>query len=383
MTTDGTSIDHPGSERLGVDLGERSYDILIGDGLLADAGRLIAPVLRSKQVAVITDRNVAGAGHLATLETALAAAGIASRTIVLEPGEQTKDFAHLEQVIGDLLAGGVDRKTTLIALGGGVIGDLTGVCAALTLRGIDFVQMPTTLLAQVDSSVGGKTAINTAQGKNLVGAFYQPRLVLADTGVLDTLPPRELRAGYAEVVKYGVIDMPDFFDWLEGNGPALLAGDAAARRHAILTCCDAKARIVSADETEQGQRALLNLGHTFGHALEAETGYGGGLLHGEAVAIGMVMALTLANRLGHCKGNDAARLRAHLDATGLPGDLARLDTGGWTTDRLLAHMMKDKKTEGGKLTFILARAIGEAFIEHDVPTGPVADVLNEFLSARR
>ncbi|MEQ8806006.1 MAG: 3-dehydroquinate synthase [Rhodospirillales bacterium] len=382
MTTDGTTIEHPGIERLGVDLGERSYDILIGEGLLADAGRLVAPVLRSRQVAVITDRNVAEAGHLATLETALAAAGITSRTIILEPGEQTKDFAHLERVIGDLLAGGIDRKTTLIALGGGVIGDLTGVCAALTLRGIDFVQVPTTLLAQVDSSVGGKTAINTAQGKNLVGAFYQPRLVLADTGVLDTLPPRELQAGYAEVVKYGVIDMPGFFDWLEGNGPALLAGDAAARRHAILTCCDAKARIVSADETEQGQRALLNLGHTFGHALEAETGYGGGLLHGEAVAIGMVMALTLANRLGHCKGNDAARLRAHLDATGLPGGLARLNTGGWTAERLLAHMMKDKKTEGGKLTFILARAIGEAFIERDVPTGPVADVLNEFLSAR-
>ena len=382
MTIDGTTIEHPGIERLGVDLGERSYDILIGEGLLAGAGRLIAPVLRSRQVAVITDRNVAEAGHLATLETALAAAGITSRTIILEPGEQTKDFAHLERVIGDLLAGGIDRKTTLIALGGGVIGDLTGVCAALTLRGIDFVQVPTTLLAQVDSSVGGKTAINTAQGKNLVGAFYQPRLVLADTGVLDILPPRELQAGYAEVVKYGVIDMPGFFDWLEGNGPALLAGDAAARRHAILTCCDAKARIVSADETEQGQRALLNLGHTFGHALEAETGYGGGLLHGEAVAIGMVMALTLSTRLGHCKGNDAARLRAHLDATGLPGDLTRLNAGGWTADRLLAHMMKDKKTEGGKLTFILARAIGEAFIERDVPTGPVSDVLDEFLSAR-
>lgn len=377
MTTDGTT-----TERLGVDLGERSYDILIGNGLLADAGRLIAPVLRAPRVAVITDQNVVDAGHLATLETALAAADIAFRTIILEPGEQTKDFAHLERVIGDLLAGGIDRKTTLIALGGGVIGDLTGVCAALTLRGVDFVQVPTTLLAQVDSSVGGKTAINTAQGKNLVGAFYQPRLVLADTDVLDTLPTRELKAGYAEVVKYGVIDMPDFFDWLEGNGPALLAGNAAARRHAILTCCDAKARIVSSDETEQGQRALLNLGHTFGHALEAETGYGGGLLHGEAVAIGMVMALTLSTRLGHCPGNDAARLRAHLDATGLPADFARLNAGGWTADRLLAHMMKDKKTEDGKLTFILARAIGAAFIEHDVPTGPVADVLTEFLSAR-
>lgn len=377
MTTDGTT-----TERLRVDLGERSYDILIGNGLLADAGRLIAPVLRAPRVAVITDQNVVDAGHLATLETALTAADIAFRTIILEPGEQTKSFAHMEQVIGDLLAGGIDRKTSLIALGGGVIGDLTGVCAALTLRGVDFVQVPTTLLAQVDSSVGGKTAINTAQGKNLVGAFYQPRLVLADTGVLDTLPVRELQAGYAEVVKYGVIDMPDFFEWLEGNGAALLAGDAAARRQAILTCCNAKARIVSSDETEQGQRALLNLGHTFGHALEAETGYGGGLLHGEAVAIGMVMALTLSTRLGHCPGNDAARLKAHLDATGLPGDFARLDTNGWTTDRLLAHMMKDKKTEDGKLTFILARAIGGAFIERDVPTGPVADVLTEFLSTR-
>ena len=377
MTTDSTTI-----ERLGVDLGERSYDILIGNGLLADAGRLMAPVLRSSQVAVITDENVAGAGHLATLEKALVAAGVDARTIILEPGEQTKDFAHLERVTNDLLARGIDRKTTLVALGGGVIGDLTGVCAALTLRGLDFVQVPTTLLAQVDSSVGGKTAINTAQGKNLVGAFYQPRLVLADTDVLDTLPPRELRAGYAEVVKYGVIVMPEFFDWLEGNGAALLAGDAAARRRAILTCCDAKARIVSADETEQGQRALLNLGHTFGHALEAETGYGGGLLHGEAVAIGMVMALTLSTRLGLCQGNDAGRLRTHLDATGLPADLSGLNTGGWTAKRLLAHMMKDKKTEGGKLTFILARAIGDAFIERDVPTGAVADVLNEFLNAR-
>jgi 3-dehydroquinate synthase len=376
------TTDDPSTERLGVDLGDRSYDILIGDGLLADAGRLMAPMLRSDQVAVITDENVVAAGHLATLERALDAADISCRVIVLEPGEQTKDFQHLERVTTDLLAAGIDRKTALIALGGGVIGDLTGVCAALTLRGIDFIQIPTTLLAQVDSSVGGKTAINTPQGKNLVGAFYQPRLVLADTGVLDTLPPRELRAGYAEVVKYGVIDMPEFFEWLEVNGAGLLAGDTAARRRAILTCCDAKARIVSADETEQGQRALLNLGHTFGHALESEVGYGQDLLHGEAVAIGMVMALTLSNRLGHCPGNDAARLRAHLDATGLPASLSGLKTEGWTAERLLQHMMKDKKTEGGKLTFILARAIGEAFIERDVPTQPVAGVLDEFLNAR-
>ena len=377
MTTDTPSV-----ERLSVDLGERSYDILIGDGLVADAGRLMTPILPAKRVAVVTDENVVTAGHLATLERSLSDAGIESRSIVLEPGEQTKDYAHLERVTGELLEGGIDRKTALIALGGGVIGDLTGVCAALTLRGLDFIQIPTTLLAQVDSSVGGKTAINTPQGKNLVGAFYQPRLVLADTGVLDTLSERELKAGYAEVVKYGAIDMPDFFEWLEDNGAGLLAGDAAARRQAILTCCNAKARIVSADETEQGQRALLNLGHTFGHALEAEVGYGQDLLHGEAVAIGMVMALTLSNRLGHCPGNDAARLGAHLAATGLPADLSRLNTDGWTADRLLQHMMKDKKTEGGKLTFILARALGEAFIEKDVPVAPVKDVLNEFLSAR-
>ena len=242
MTTDTPSV-----ERLSVDLGERSYDILIGDGLVADAGRLMTPILPAKRVAVVTDENVVTAGHLATLERSLSDAGIESRSIVLEPGEQTKDYAHLERVTGELLEGGIDRKTALIALGGGVIGDLTGVCAALTLRGLDFIQIPTTLLAQVDSSVGGKTAINTPQGKNLVGAFYQPRLVLADTGVLDTLSERELKAGYAEVVKYGAIDMPDFFEWLEDNGAGLLAGDAAARRQAILTCCNAKARIVSAD----------------------------------------------------------------------------------------------------------------------------------------
>lgn len=380
MSTAQTSPADTAVERLTVDLDARSYDILIGGGLLADAASHIKPVLRSDRVVIITDENVAQAGHLATLTQSMAAAGITSHAIVLEPGEQTKDFAHLERVCGELLEMGIDRKTALIALGGGVIGDLTGVCAALTLRGIDFIQVPTTLLAQVDSSVGGKTAINTPQGKNLIGAFYQPRLVLADTGVLDTLVPRELRAGYAEVVKYGVIDMPDFFSWLEGHGEALIDGDTAARREAILTCCRAKARIVSADETEQGQRALLNLGHTFGHALEAEVGYGGGLLHGEGVAIGMVMALTLSARLGRCPGNDGARLAAHLAATGLPHDLSGLETSGWTADRLLGHMMKDKKTEGGELTFILARGIGGAFIEKAVPREPVARVLEEFLS---
>ncbi len=370
---------NPTFDRLTVDLGNRSYPILIGQGLIAGAGRHLAAVLRGPNTVIVTDEHVAGVA-LPALERSLDSAGIGHRAIVLPPGEATKDFAHLEQVVGDLLAGGIDRKTAVIALGGGVIGDLTGVVAALTLRGLDFIQIPTTLLAQVDSSIGGKTAINTAQGKNLVGAFYQPRLVLADTGVLDSLPPRELQAGYAEVVKYGCIDMPDFFDWLEANGTDLLAGDPDKRRQAILTCCRAKARIVSADETEQGARALLNLGHTFGHALEAECGYGEALLHGEAVAIGMVMALRLSARLGHARGNDAARLAAHLAETGLPTDLSRLDVANWTADRLLSHMLKDKKTEDGRMTFILCRAIGQSFIAKDVAPDPVASVLGEFLS---
>ena len=369
-------------EHLAVDLGARSYDIIVGAGLIADAGTYIKPLLRGRQAIVVTDENVA-ARILPTFVASLSAAGVDCPAIVLEPGETTKDFAHLERVTTDMLARGIDRKTAVIALGGGVIGDLTGVAAALTLRGLDFIQVPTTLLAQVDSSVGGKTAINTPQGKNLVGAFYQPRLVLADTAVLDSLPPRELLAGYAEVVKYGVIDMPDFFTWLEANGAAVLAGDPAARRHTILTCCRAKARIVAADETEQGQRALLNLGHTFAHALEAEAGYEGALLHGEAVGIGMVMALTLSTRMGLAPGNDVGRLGAHLRAAGLAADLTGLNTRGWTADRLLAHMQKDKKTEGGKLTFILCNAIGRAFIAKDVPPEPVRAVLEEFLDTAR
>lgn len=372
-------------ERLTVDLGARSYDILIGEGLIADAGRHVAPLLRSPRVVVVTDENVAGVA-LEPLCASLDAARIRHDRIILPAGEGTKDFAHLEQVIENVLDLGVDRKTSLIALGGGVIGDLTGVVAALTLRGLDFIQVPTTLLAQVDSSVGGKTGINTRHGKNLVGAFHQPRLVLADTAVLDHLPPRELRAGYAEVVKYGVINRPDFFDWLDRDGAALLSNEAspenrAARRHAVRVSCETKAAIVAADETEQGQRALLNLGHTFGHALEAETGFGEALLHGESVAIGMVMALTLSIRLGVCGSNDVARLRDHLAALGVPHDLSTLDTAGWTTERLLAHMDKDKKTEQGRLTFILARGIGNAFIEKDVPRDLVAAVLDEFLAA--
>ena len=262
-----------GPAALTVDLGERSYDILVGDGLLAGAGKLIAPILAEPRAVVITDENVEK--HcLGTLEKSLDESGIDHQSIVLEAGEQTKDFAHVEALWGQLLDHRVERTTTLIALGGGVVGDITGFAAAVTLRGMDFIQIPTTLLAQVDSSVGGKTGINTPQGKNLIGAFHQPRLVLADIGALASLPPREMRAGYAEVVKHGLIADADFFAWLEANGPAVIEGDPEACRHAVLTSCRAKASIVQADETEKGSRALLNLGHTFGHALEAKTGTG-------------------------------------------------------------------------------------------------------------
>jgi 3-dehydroquinate synthase len=287
--------------------------------------------------------------------------------------------------MNELLDQRPDRKTTLVALGGGVVGDLTGFAAAVLLRGVDFIQVPTTLLAQVDSSVGGKTGINTRHGKNLVGAFYQPRLVLADTDVLDTLPRRELLAGYAEVAKYGLIDDPDFFAWCEANGAALLAGDAAKRTYAIEQSCLAKARIVAADERETTDlRALLNLGHTFGHALEAETGFGSDLLHGESVGTGMAMAFDLSVRLGLCPAADAARVRRHLDSVGLPMRLRAI--GGdnhrsWDAMRLVEHMRGDKKAEGGRLTFILARGIGKAFVSREVDEAALRELLDDAISA--
>ena len=304
-----------GPAALTVDLGERSYDILVGDGLLAGAGKLIAPILAEPRAVVITDENVEK-HYLGTLEKSLDESGIDHQSIVLEAGEQTKDFSHVEALWGQLLDHRVERTTTLIALGGGVVGDITGFAAAVTLRGMDFIQIPTTLLAQVDSSVGGKTGINTPQGKNLIGAFHQPRLVLADIGALASLPPREMRAGYAEVVKHGLIADADFFAWLETNGPAVIKGDPEACRHAVLTSCRAKASIVQADETEKGSRALLNLGHTFGHALEAQTGYSNALNHGEAVAIGLGLAFDLSVRMGLCPGDDRDRLRGHLAGSG-------------------------------------------------------------------
>jgi 3-dehydroquinate synthase len=367
-------------ERLRVELGPRSYDILVGEGLLATAGRWIAEVARGPRVFVVTDENVR-ALHLAALERALDDAGLAYEALVLPAGEQAKDFTHLESLVGRLLALKVERQSLLVALGGGVVGDLVGFAAAILLRGIDFVQIPTTLLAQVDSSVGGKTGINTEHGKNLVGSFHQPRLVLADTGTLSTLPRRELLAGYAEVAKYGLIDDADFFAWLETHATGVLDGDPAARRHAIRTSCAAKAAIVADDEREAGRRALLNLGHTFGHAIEAELGYDGRLLHGEAVAIGLVMAFELSVRLGLCPAADAERVRRHLAAVGLPTGLHAVAGQVWSVAALIDHMCRDKKVQEGKVNFVLTRGIGRAFLSPDVALGDVEALLTSQIAA--
>ncbi|HZT89685.1 MAG TPA: 3-dehydroquinate synthase [Stellaceae bacterium] len=362
-------------ERLRVELADRSYDILIGGGLIARAGREMLPLLRRRQVVVVSDETVAR-HHLAPLQESLAEAGIAYRTVLLPPGEESKDLAHFGRLADEILALGIERGTTLVALGGGVVGDMTGFAAAVLLRGIDFVQIPTTLLAQVDSSVGGKTGINTAAGKNLIGAFYQPRLVLADRGVLATLPRRELLAGYAEIVKYGLIRDAGFYEWLEADGEAVCGLAPEALSRAVLTSCRMKAAIVAADEREAGERALLNFGHTFGHALEAETGFGSRLLHGEAVALGMVLAFDFAVRLGLTAGQDAMRVRRHLEAAGLPTRLAAIGLAGTPPERLLAHMGKDKKVREGRITLILPRAIGDAFEMRDAPL----DALRAFLA---
>jgi 3-dehydroquinate synthase len=369
-----------GAETISLALGARSYDIVVGSGLLEDAGARIAALGHHPPVIVVTDETVA-ALHLNTVMGSLEAAGVDARSIVLPPGETTKNFAGFEMLVDAILDGRPERRSLLVALGGGVIGDMVGFAAATILRGIDFVQIPTTLLAQVDSSVGGKTGINTRHGKNLVGAFYQPRLVLADTGVLDTLPRRELLAGYAEVAKYGLINDPDFFTWLEAHGADVVAGDADACRRAVVTSCRAKADVVAGDERETGARALLNLGHTFGHALEAETGFGPDLLHGEAVAIGMVMAFELSVRLGLCPAEDAARARRHLAAVGLPTGMERLPASATDPAALVAHMHQDKKVQDGKVTFILARGIGKAFIARDIDLAEVEALLQDAAAA--
>ena len=367
-------------ERQHVALGERSYDILVGSGLIAEAGRHMTPVLRQKRVLVVTDATVAEL-HLAALERSLDEAGIAYEAIVLPPGEQTKDFEHLRTLVERLLELRVERGSTLVAFGGGVIGDLAGFAAAILLRGLDFVQIPTTLLAQVDSSVGGKTGINSRHGKNLVGCFHQPRLVLADMDVLSTLRKRELLAGYAEVVKYGLAGDLELFSWLEGNGTNVVEGDPAALRHAVLASCAAKAAVVAADEREAGTRALLNLGHTFGHALEAETGFSGEFLHGEAVAIGLVLAFELSARLDLCPAEDAARVRRHLAAVGLPTGLDAARGRTWSAQSLLAHMARDKKVRDGRIVFILARGIGRAFLSDEVDPADVEALLTSAIAA--
>jgi 3-dehydroquinate synthase len=362
-------------ERLAVSLGERSYDIVVGGGLLARAGSELAPVLRRPDTIIVTDANLATTPHLGVLERSLSTAGIACRGIVLPPGEATKSMAQLGDLLERLLDQGVDRATTIVAFGGGVVGDLAGFAAAILLRGLDCVQMPTTLLAQVDSAIGGKTGINTRHGKNLVGAFHQPRLVLADTAVLASLPPRELRAGYAEVVKYGLIDRPDFFAWLEGHGRDVIAGDVAAQQHAVLESCRAKAAVVAADEREGSVRALLNLGHTFAHGLEAACGYGDELLHGEAVAVGTVLAFDLSVRLGLCPATDADRVRTHLAAVGLPVTLGAIKAEGFVVETLLTTMGHDKKAEAGRPRFVLTRGIGRAFAGAGVAPAELAALL--------
>jgi 3-dehydroquinate synthase len=363
-----------------VALGERSYDIVIGENLLARAGELIASAAKPKRAIIVSDEAVAPL-YLAALKASLSKAGIEAGEFIVPAGETSKEFNAFGRLVDGILACRPDRGTLLIALGGGVVGDLTGFAAAVLLRGLDFVQIPTTLLAQVDSSVGGKTGINSPYGKNLIGAFHQPRLVLADVGLLDTLSARELRAGYAEVAKYGLIDDAQFFAWLEKHGPALLAGDRVLRAEAVAVSCRAKARIVAQDEREGGVRALLNLGHTFGHALEAETGYGNALLHGEAVAIGMVMAFEMSVALGLCPAEDLARIKRHYAATDMPADPRRIGQRRFASAALIEHMMHDKKTRDGKLTFILARGIGKSFIAKDVPVQTVRASLDRALAA--
>jgi 3-dehydroquinate synthase len=366
-------IKHSDPIKVDVALGDRAYDIIIGRDVLPSLGRRIAAIRPGARTAIVTDRTVAK-HWLAATEASLAEAGIASARIVVEEGEGSKSYAGLEKVSEALVTAKIERNDLVIALGGGVVGDLAGFAAAILRRGVDFVQVPTSLLAQVDSSVGGKTGINSPQGKNLLGAFHQPVLVIADTAVLDTLSPRQFRAGYAEVAKYGVLGDEAFFSWLEANHADIVSG-GAAREHAIATSCRAKAAIVSRDERENGERALLNLGHTFGHALEAATGFSDRLFHGEGVSVGMVLAAEFSAQLGMISAADAARVERHLASVGLPTHLQ--DIAGFAqegladADALMALMAQDKKAEGGKLTFILARAIGDAFVAKDVDAAAV------------
>jgi 3-dehydroquinate synthase len=364
-----------------VPLGDRAYDVHVGLGLLARSGALIAPLLHRPRVAVVTDENV-GALHLDGLRAGLASAGIDMTSLALPQGEATKCWSQLERTTEWLLEAQIERGDIVIALGGGVIGDLTGFAAAILRRGVRFVQVPTSLLAQVDSSVGGKTGINSVRGKNLIGAFHQPSLVLADTDVLATLKSRDFLSGYGEVVKYGLLGDVAFFDWLEKNAPAMAQGDMSARIHAVARSVQMKAEIVARDETEQGDRALLNLGHTFCHALEAATGYSNRLLHGEGVAIGCALAFELSARLGLCPQETPSRVRAHLSDMNMKVGLSDVDGDLPDACALLSLMAQDKKVQDGKIHFVLARGIGEAFVTSDVPKEAVLSVLEDALAAR-
>lgn len=364
-----------------VDLPGRAYDIRIGPGVLGEAGTRIAAMGGRRHVAIVTD-DVVGPLHLEALQQALSSAGLSSEALILPAGEATKSWAQLATSVEWLLDQKVERGDVIVALGGGVIGDLIGFAAAILRRGVRFVQVPTSLLAQVDSSVGGKTAINTRHGKNLVGAFHQPSLVLADTDILSTLSPRDFLAGYGEVVKYGLLGDADFFAWLESNASAMVAGDSDALVHAVTRSCQMKAEIVMRDETEQGDRALLNLGHTFCHALEAATGYSDRLLHGEGVAIGCALAFEMSSRLGLCAQEDPSRVRAHLAQMGMKKDLADIPGDLPDAAALVELMRQDKKVVAGQLRFIMARGIGAAFVDTDVPVAEVTRVMEDALSQR-
>ncbi len=363
-----------------VALGDRSYDIVIGRGLMASLGARVAALRPGAKAAIVTDENVARY-HLPAVEAALAEAGVPTSRVIVPVGEGSKSFGVFEQVCEAIIAARIERGDLVIALGGGVIGDLAGFAASAVRRGIDYVQVPTSLLAQVDSSVGGKTAINSAHGKNLIGAFYQPILVIADTAALDTLPQREFRAGYAEIAKYGLLGDAAFFSWLEANWRDVFKG-GPAREHAIAVSCRAKAAIVARDERETGDRALLNLGHTFGHALEAACGFSERLLHGEAVAAGMALAFGFSARLGVISAAEADRAIRHLDQVGLPTRPTDIPGGLPSVDRLMDLIAQDKKVKRGMLTFILVRGIGSAFVESGIDPQDVRAFLSEKLTGQ-
>lgn len=363
-----------------VDLGERGYDIVIGDGILAETGERVAELFPDARAVIVSDETV-DARHGKALRDSLDGSGIVHETVLVSPGEKSKSFDCLQDVVDGVIAGGFERGDVLLALGGGVIGDLAGFAAGIVRRGMNFVQLPTSLLAQVDSSVGGKTGINSPRGKNLIGLFNQPSLVLADTAVLDTLSDREMRAGYAEIAKYGLIDRPDFFVWLEKNHEAVFAG-GSTRTEAVAVSCQAKADVVKADEKENGSRALLNLGHTFGHALEAAVQYDAGrLVHGEGVAIGMVLAYEFSSQMNHCGPEAAERVRAHLQAVGLPTSIDQIPGDKPSVEILMSAIAQDKKVQRGALNFILTKGIGESFVAKDVPPEAVRAFLETKLSA--